>query len=992
MGVRDAELILSTLGQQKAKAHTVADGTVVSVKGSTAYVTIDGGAQRVPCQLAMAAKAGDKVKVSIYDHSAVVTGNTTEPATGDAEAKAARERADEAFLASQEAQGSAQTAAESAQRASSAASAAQTSAGEARTAASTAIGEAQTATAAATTAQGMAQTASDKADEASASAYNANEYAARALGHLGTVESVTETLTWITEHGTMELTSDTEPDPTHVYFVANENGAYTVGGSKYDIVVEPDPNDMASYYELTIDESLQNYVGTHMALTDEGLWLIPEDGTGYRILVSTGGGSYDAGTHIIDSGGDSVAKLGDEIVLGRPEDSQVVIDSDSMEIDDYGNAYFFVGRKASDESYARHTDTFVGDGSSQTFYLSASGVTVESLTVDGADTPFEVGMVLPSGRRYVELETPPASGAVIKVVSYDNSPNLTFGRRATGSQVGEYSVSEGWGNEASGRYSHADGYATKASGEYSRAGGRETKASDFASEASGYKTISSGKYQNVFGRSNVEDGKYVEIVGNGYEYNEFDTPVISEIFDDWGAGPTFPFTLRQTPTSVYQIDLVDGFGDSTEYEYGYAISGRVITLDTNPTVAYERCEKVRIKYEIGTSRSNARTLDLDGNEQLAGGIYVGATNEDDSFVESDKGIGPDGTANLSGLSILGQPVPPTFYYANKPSESDLTVKPCIVIQTSDWSVWYCDNEATPAYHQLTDNTKVSKSGDTMTGQLVFNGSDILLKTYGSSSNDSGDIVWFYGNGREKSRIWANDTYTSSAGPNYRVYKEDGTLLYNGTIACMIAGIICPFGGSSAPSGFLMCNGQAVSRTTYAALFAVIGTTYGGGNGSTTFNVPDLRGRTVIGSNSSHALGSTGGAETVKLSKNESALPAHGHGFTQPTVNGGATTTGEKSLTGWTALYSDMGMFNPGNNYRYGIISQGGVRSTSYRPAWTGGTSYDMNINASHSHPQVAHTHSVTGGAVSQNNGWDASQAHNNMQPFVTINYIISTGG
>ena len=209
---------------------------------------------------------------------------------------------------------------------------------------------------------------------------------------------------------------------------------------------------------------------------------------------------------------------------------------------------------------------------------------------------------------------------------------------------------------------------------------------------------------------------------------------------------------------------------------------------------------------------------------------------------------------------------------------------------------------------------------------------------------------------------------------------------------MSAGIICPFGGSSAPTGFLMCNGQAVSRTTYAALFAVIGTTYGGGNGSTTFNVPDLRGRTVIGSNSSHALGSTGGAETVKLTKNESALPAHAHGFTQPTVNGGATTTGEKSLTGWTALYSDTGMFNPGNSYRSGIIYQGGVRSTSYRPAWTGGTSYDMSINATHTHSQVAHTHSVTGGAVSQNNGWDASQAHNNMQPFATINYIISTGG
>src|SRR3954447_9235482 len=56
------------------------------------------------------------------------------------------------------------------------------------------------------------------------------------------------------------------------------------------------------------------------------------------------------------------------------------------------------------------------------------------------------------------------------------------------------------------------------------------------------------------------------------------------------------------------------------------------------------------------------------------------------------------------------------------------------------------------------------------------------------------------------------------------------------------GAILVFASSSIPSGFLVCDGSAVSRTTYAALFAVIGTTYGAGNGSTTFNVPDLRDR------------------------------------------------------------------------------------------------------------------------------------------------------
>ena len=77
--------------------------------------------------------------------------------------------------------------------------------------------------------------------------------------------------------------------------------------------------------------------------------------------------------------------------------------------------------------------------------------------------------------------------------------------------------------------------------------------------------------------------------------------------------------------------------------------------------------------------------------------------------------------------------------------------------------------------------KVSKSGDTMTGALTMAGRDINLKTTGSSSNDSGDIVWYYGNGQEKARLWTEDAYTSESGLNFRMYKEDGTSLFSGTI-------------------------------------------------------------------------------------------------------------------------------------------------------------------------------------------------------------------
>lgn len=75
-----------------------------------------------------------------------------------------------------------------------------------------------------------------------------------------------------------------------------------------------------------------------------------------------------------------------------------------------------------------------------------------------------------------------------------------------------------------------------------------------------------------------------------------------------------------------------------------------------------------------------------------------------------------------------------------------------------------------------------------------------------------------------------------------------------------AGVIVPYGGSSAPSNWLLCNGQAVSRATYATLFAIISTTYGTGDGSTTFNVPDLVGRVPIGSGTGTLAENVGAAD------------------------------------------------------------------------------------------------------------------------------------
>lgn len=85
-----------------------------------------------------------------------------------------------------------------------------------------------------------------------------------------------------------------------------------------------------------------------------------------------------------------------------------------------------------------------------------------------------------------------------------------------------------------------------------------------------------------------------------------------------------------------------------------------------------------------------------------------------------------------------------------------------------------------------------------------------------------------------------------------------------------AGAVQAFAGTAAPEGWLLCNGQAVSRTTYAALFAVCSTTYGVGDGSSTFNLPNLSGRVPVGYDNTqtefNAVGKSGGAK------------AHAHGL------------------------------------------------------------------------------------------------------------------
>lgn len=119
-------------------------------------------------------------------------------------------------------------------------------------------------------------------------------------------------------------------------------------------------------------------------------------------------------------------------------------------------------------------------------------------------------------------------------------------------------------------------------------------------------------------------------------------------------------------------------------------------------------------------------------------------------------------------------------------------------------------------------------------------------------------------------------------PNTNTFK-DLTVKVSDTLPI---GTIVGYAGATAPDGWLICDGSTISRSLYSALFSAIGTSYGAGNGSTTFNIPDLRGRVGVGKSTDtefNTLGKTGGEKTHTLTIEE--IPSHTHMLDNTTTTG-----------------------------------------------------------------------------------------------------------
>lgn len=200
---------------------------------------------------------------------------------------------------------------------------------------------------------------------------------------------------------------------------------------------------------------------------------------------------------------------------------------------------------------------------------------------------------------------------------------------------------------------------------------------------------------------------------------------------------------------------------------------------------------------------------------------------------------------------------------------------------------------------------------------------------------------------------------------------------------MLTGSIYMFAGSTAPTGFLVCDGSAVSRSTYSSLYNIIGTMYGSGDGSTTFNLPDLSGRVVLGASQGYARGTYGGESTHALSSSEipahhHEVPQHGHGSEVTVVTPKLSHTCTQPAFSYNSPSGGTTYTGGGSQAYSGSSSVGATRSASV--AMSDHASAPCTISGGIEDCQAFDTEPCTGG-----NG------HSNMQPYLVMNYVIYTG-
>ena len=170
----------------------------------------------------------------------------------------------------------------------------------------------------------------------------------------------------------------------------------------------------------------------------------------------------------------------------------------------------------------------------------------------------------------------------------------------------------------------------------------------------------------------------------------------------------------------------------------------------------------------------------------------------------------------------------------------------------------------------------------------------------------------------------------------------------------------------------------MSRTRYAALFSVISTIYGSGNGSTTFNLPNMRSRFPIGADSTYSLASTGGSTQENLT-NINQIPLHNHGINDPGHSHGVSDPGHNHSSNAIGGQGNLGLcIANGANTATETDSSGGELNV-----WT--TPFALSINNQTTGLTV---NSQTTGITTQNNGASPTSPFDILNPYLALNYII----
>ncbi len=277
---------------------------------------------------------------------------------------------------------------------------------------------------------------------------------------------------------------------------------------------------------------------------------------------------------------------------------------------------------------------------------------------------------------------------------------------------------------------------------------------------------------------------------------------------------------------------------------------------------------------------------------------------------------------------------------------------------------------------------LSAVGLKSTPQAYFNG--MRVRFIVGATNTGASTVNVAGLGVKNIKSYDG---TSNPSSGDLVAGHEVQLTYNGTNFVVAGGVpyaagVIPVGAmmdyaaSTAPSGWLLCYGQAVSRVTYATLFGVVGTAFGSGDGSTTFNLPDCRGRTKVG------LDNLGGSSANRIT-DANADSLNNTGFGNETDAGSSPTSGDTTITTSTmpSHSHDTQVNSNGSNTNYptsGLsygVAAGGGASLFYTSA------FNVTVPFGNANTGSGGSHSHTGGALTMTTG-------SNAQPSIALGAII----